>query len=396
MIRITSVFAIGCFVIATSALAQPGLQIVSPEVKADHALTLRYLAPNAREVVANGELDGKPHPLTKGSDGVWSVTIGPLAPDIYTYAFTVDGVVALDPRNPNTKYGYGNFGPVSIVEVPGDGPAFYDVKDVPHGEVRIRPYTSKALGVTRTVWVYTPPDYERGKDFPVLYLLHGAGDIESGWTMIGRANNILDNLIAGKKARSMVVVMPLGHTIQSFWTGPAKTFPDPVFTAMRPGSSLDDIISAMMSGDGKGGLGPFGRDVVDDVMPLVERTYKVSKRPEDRAVAGLSMGGGHSLNLAFAKPELFRYVVLMSPAVTGRVDQYYSAVLKNPETINKQFKLFWVGVGKDDTLTGPGDHAFVDALKKSGVKHTFVESEGRHEWTVWRHYLNDVTPLLFK
>ena len=396
MIRITSVLAIAFALVATSVLAQAPPPVVSPEVGADRTLTLRYLAPNAREVVANGELDGKPHPLTKGSNGVWSVTIGPLTPDIYTYAFTVDGVVALDPRNPNTKYGYGNFGPVSVVEVPGDGPAFYDVKDVPHGEVRIRPYTSKSLGVTRTVWVYTPPDYDHGKDYPVLYLLHGAGDIESGWTMIGRANNILDNLIAEKKAKPMVVVMPLGHTIQSFWTGPAKTVQDPVFSAMRPGSSLDEIISAMMSGDGKGGLGSFGRDVVEDVMPLVERTYKVSKRPEDRAVGGLSMGGGHSLNLAFAKPELFRYVVLMSPAVTGRVDQYYSSLMKNPETLNKQFKLFWVGVGKDDTLTGPGDHAFVDALKKNGVKHTFVESEGRHEWSVWRHYLNDVAPLLFK
>jgi enterochelin esterase-like enzyme len=391
----TTLAGLGAWLVAATCMAQTP-PVVSPEVRPDRTITLRYAAPNAQAVTANGELDGKPHPLTKGTDGVWSVTIGPLAPDIYTYAFNVDGVVALDPRNPNTKYGYGNFGPVSVVEVPADGPAFYDVRDVPHGEVRIRPYTSKALGVTRTVWVYTPPDYERGKDFPVLYLLHGAGDLESGWTMIGRANNILDNLIADKKARSMVVVMPLGHTIQSFWTGPAKTVPDPVFTAMRPGSSLDDIISAMMSGDGKGGLGPFGRDVVEDVMPLIERTYKVSKRAEDRAVAGLSMGGGHSLNLAFAKPELFRYVVLMSPAVTGRVDQYYSGVMKNPDSVNKQFKLFWVGVGKDDTLTGPGDHAFVDTLKKNGVKHTFVESDGRHEWTVWRHYLNDVVPLLFK
>jgi enterochelin esterase family protein len=108
------------------------------------------------------------------------------------------------------------------------------------------------------------------------------------------------------------------------------------------------------------------------------------------------MGGGHSLNLAFARPELFRYVVLMSPAVTGRVDQYYAGVMKNPDTVNKQFKLFWVGVGKDDTLTGPGDRAFAESLKKNGVKHTFVESAGRHEWTVWRHYLNDVAPLLFK
>ena len=382
--------------VTAAVLAQAPPAVVSPEVGADRTITLRYYAPNAREVTVNGELDGRPHPMTKGADGVWTATIGPLAPDIYTYAFTVDGVVALDPRNANTKYGYGSFGPVSIVQVPGDGPAFYDVQDVPHGEVRIRPYTSRTLGVSRTVWIYTPPDYDRGKDFPVLYLLHGAGDIESGWTMIGRANNILDNLIAAKKAKSMVIVMPLGHTIQSFWTGPAKTAPDPVGTTMRRGASLDEIIATMMSGDGKGGLSPFARDVVDDVMPLVEKSYKVSKRPDDRAVAGLSMGGGHSVNLAFARPELFRYVVLMSPAASGRVDQYYADVLKKPDTINKQFKLFWVGVGKDDRLTGPGDRAFVEALKAHGVKHTFVESEGRHEWTVWRHYLNDVAPLLFK
>ncbi len=395
MHRTPAAFGIGFTLIVAATFAQTP-PVTSPEVGADRTITLRYAAPNARQVVVNGELDGQPHPMTKGPDGVWTLTLGPLAPDIYTYAFTVDGVVALDPRNPNTKYGYGNFGPVSIVEVPGDGPAFYDVKDVPHGEVRIRPYASKALGVNRTVWVYTPPDYDRGKEFPVLYLLHGAGDIESGWTMIGRANNILDNLIAEKKARSMVVVMPLGHTIQSFWTGPAKTVPDPVFAAMRGGASLDDIIGAMMSGDGKGGLSPFARDLVEDVMPLVERTYKVSKRAEDRAVGGLSMGGGHSINVAFARPELFRYLVAMSPAANARVEQYYPGVMKDPDKINKQFKLFWVGVGKDDRLTGPGDRAFVEALKKHGVKHTFVESEGRHEWTVWRHYLNDVAPLLFK
>ena len=373
-----------------------GPPVVSPEVSADRTVTLRLFAPNAKQVSAAGELDGKPHPMTRGADGVWSVTVGPLAPDIYTYAFNVDGVTALDPRNPNTKYGYGAFGPVSIVQVPGDGPQFYDVKPVPHGEVRIRPYVSKALGVSRTLWVYTPPDYEQGKDFPVLYLLHGAGDIESGWTMIGRANNILDNAIAEKKARSMVVVMPLGHTIQSFWAGPAKTVAEPISASMAGAASLDDIIAAMMSGDGKGGLSAFARDLVEDVMPMIERTYKVSRRADDRAIAGLSMGGGQSTNLAFAKPELFRYVVLMSPAVNARVDQYYAALLKNPAVVNKQFKVFWIGVGKDDTLTGPGDRAFVKTLQGYGVRHTYVETEGRHEWTVWRQYLRDVVPLLFR
>jgi enterochelin esterase family protein len=367
----------------------------SPEVGADRRLTLRYYAPNAQSVTAAGELNGQPMKLTKGENGVWSGTIGPLAPDIYTYAFNVDGVVALDPRNANTKYGYGGFGAVSIVQVPGDGPQFYDVKPVPHGKVSIVPYVSKSLGLARTAWVYTPPGYERGKDYPVLYLLHGAGDIESGWTMIGRANNIIDNAIADKRAKPMVVVMPLGHGIQSFWTGPAKQAEDPVAAALA-GKPLDDIITAMMAGDGKGGLSPVTKDIIEDVLPMIERDYKVSRRPDDRAIAGLSMGGGQSANIAFARPEMFRYVVLMSPAVNGRVDTVYPAVLKNSAALNKQFKLFWVGVGKDDGLTGPGDRAFAETLAKHGVKHEFKLTEGRHEWTVWRHYLNDVAPLLFK
>ena len=394
---IVTAILVAAAVQAAPSLAQaPRPNVVSPEVSADRRITLRLYAPSAQQVVAAGELDGKPHPMTKGSDGVWSVTIGPLVPDIYTYAFNVDGVSALDPVNVNTKYGYGAFGPVSIVQVPGDGPQFYDVKPVPHGEVRIRPYVSKALGVSRTVWVYTPPGYDRGKDYPVLYLLHGAGDIESGWTMIGRANTILDNLIAGKKARPMVVVMPLGHTIQSFWTGPAKSVVDPVAASMRAGMSLDDIIATMMSGDGKGGLSPFGRDLVEDVMPMIEQSYKVSRRADDRAIAGLSMGGGQTINLALGRPELFRYVALMSPAASGRVAEYYPAVASNPDLYNKQFKLFWMAVGKDDGLTGPGDHAFAEALKKNGVKQTFVVTPGRHEWTVWRHHLADLAPLLFR
>jgi enterochelin esterase family protein len=378
-----------------AAFAQPGAPFTSPEVSADGRLTLRYLAPNAKSVTADGELDGKAHALTRGDNGVWSVTIGPLAPDIYTYAFNVDGVTALDPLNANTKYGYGRFGAVSIVQVPGDGPQFYDVKPVPHGEVRIRPYFSKTLGVSRTAWIYTPPGYDTGGNFPVLYLLHGAGDIESGWTMIGRANNIIDNAIAEGKAKPMVVVMPLGHAMQSYWTGPARLVPDPVSKAMAV-ATLAEIINSMMGGDGNGGLSPVTKDIVIDVMPMVESTYKVSKRPEDRAIAGLSMGGGHTINIAFVRPELFRYVALMSPAAGGGVAKLYPRIAEKPDILNQQFKLFWVGVGKDDALTGPGDKAFSEALHALGVKHEFVLTEGRHEWTVWRHYLNDLAPKLFR
>lgn len=371
---------------ATTALAQPAgggrgrggaPPVVSPEVHADRTVTLRYRAPNATQVTASGELDGQPHPLVKGDDGVWSVTVGPLAPDIYTYAFNVDGVVALDPLNANTKYGYGRFGAVSIVEVPGAGPAFYDVKDVPHGEVRIRPYVSKTLGVGRTAWIYTPPGYDQGKDYPVLYLLHGAGDIESGWTMIGRANNILDNAIAEGRARPMVVVMPLGYATQSFWAGPA-------------------VASATAAPQGAGALSLVGQDLLDDVMPMVERDYKVSRTPENRAIAGLSMGGGQTMNIAFNRPELFRYVVAMSPAAGGVTAANYPAIFKDPSGINSQFKLFWMAVGEDDTLTGPGDRKLAEAFKAAGINHQFLLTPGRHEWTVWRHHLNDVAPLLFR
>jgi enterochelin esterase family protein len=359
---------------------------VSPEVGADRTITFRFLAPNAQQVTVAGELDGKPYPMTKGEGGIWSVKVGPLVPDIYTYSFNADGVTSLDPRNPNTKYGYGNFGAVSVVEIPGEGPAFYDVKPVPHGEVRIRPYMSKTMGVGRTVWVYTPPSYDRGSNFPVLYLFHGGGDIESGWTMIGRANNILDNLIAEGKARPMVVVMPLGHSVQSFWAGPAKPSPN----APAPGA-----------GRGAGqppapaGLNLFGRELVEEVIPMIEETYKVSKRADDRAIGGLSMGGGLTMNVAFNRPELFRHVVIMSSGA-ATPDQTYPAFFANSAKINQQFKTFWIAVGKDDALVGAGSKTLTDALNAKGIKHTYRVTEGRHEWTVWRHHLNEFAPLLFR
>jgi enterochelin esterase-like enzyme len=162
------------------------------------------------------------------------------------------------------------------------------------------------------------------------------------------------------------------------------------------GATLNEIINAMMGGDGKGGLSPVTKDIVEDVMPMIEATYKVSKRPDDRAIAGLSMGGGHSINISFVRPELFRYVALMSPAAGGGVAKMYPRIAEKPDILNKQFKMLWVGVGKDDGLTGPGDKAFSEALTKIGVKHEFVLTEGRHEWTVWRHYLNDIAPKLFR
>jgi enterochelin esterase-like enzyme len=363
-----------------------GPQLISPEVGADRTITFRYSAPNAKQVTVNGELDGNPHPMTRDENGVWSVKVGPLAPDIYTYSYNVDGAVALDPRNPNTKYGYGGFGAVSVVQVPGDGPQFYDVKQVPHGVVRIHPYVSKTMGLSRTIWVYTPPNYDQGKNFPVLYLIHGAGDIESGWTMIGRANNILDNLIAEGKAKPMVVVMPLGHAIQSFWTGPAKSAAatSAAGSASGPGAPV-----------GPQGLNTFAKDLLEDVMPLVEKEYKVSRKADDRAIAGLSMGGGLTMNVAFNRPELFRYIGIMSSGAQN-ADISYPDFFKDPAAKNKRFKLLWIAVGKDDALAGRGSKALDEVLTRHGIDHTYRVTEGRHEWTVWRYHLRDFAPLLFR
>jgi enterochelin esterase family protein len=388
--RVLGVFAL-LSLVAAPGFAQPpaggaggrggrgrGPAVVSPDVGADGSITFRLAAPSAQQVIVSGELDGQPHPMTKGADGIWTVTVGPLAPDVYTYAFNVDGLSVLDPRNPNTKLGFGAFGAVSVVEVPGNGPQFYDVKDVPHGKVDIVPYVSKTMGgLARTVWIYTPPGYDKGKDYPVLYLLHGAGDTESGWTLIGRANTILDNLIADGKAKPMVVVMPLGHAMQSFLAGPAKNAP-------------------AAQGGNPGDLSLFAKDLLDDVKPLVEKTYKVSTKVDDRAIGGLSMGGGQTMNIAFNRPELFRYVVLMSAAAGRNPDQVYASFFSKPDVPNKQFKLLWMGVGRDDTLVGPSDKALDAALTAHGIHHTFELSAGRHEWTVWRHALNEVAPLLFK
>jgi enterochelin esterase-like enzyme len=352
-----------------------GMSAASPDIKADRTITFRYSAPNAQQITVSGELDGKSYPMTKDANGIWSVTVGPLPPDIYTYSFNVDGVIALDPRNPNTKYGYGSFGAVSVVQVPGDGPQFYDVKPVPHGVVRIQPYESKSLGVNRTAWIYTPAGYDQGENFPVLYLIHGGGDIESGWTMIGRANNILDNLIAEGKAKPMVVVMPLGHTIQSFWTGPAK--------------------NAVTTAAGAQGIGAFGKDLLEDLMPLVEKQYKVSTSADNRAIAGLSMGGGLTMNVGFNRTELFRYIGIMS-AGSQNADVTYPEFFKDPDATNKQLKVLWIACGKDDTLVGSSAVALDKLLTSKGINHTYLITEGRHEWTVWRHHLNEFATLLFK
>jgi enterochelin esterase-like enzyme len=362
--------------------------VVSPQVNPDRTMTLRFRAPNARDVTVVGELDGRTYPMTKGDDGVWTATIGPLAPDVYNYQFNVDGVIAMDPANPSVKLGFGAFPPANLVEIPADGLTYYDARPVPHGTVRIETYESKSLGVPRTLWVYTPPGYDRGNTrFPVLYLLHGAGNIESSWMLTGRANYILDSLIADGKAKPMIIVNPLGYVRQGVGLGPERPVPAATAPAGAP---------APAGGPGGGvGGGLFGKDLLEDVVPFVERTFRTLKDADNRALGGLSMGGGQTAAIAFSHPDLFHSIVIMS-AGSNNADQNYPDFFNNAAAINKKIKLLWVGVGKDDALASGGSKALDEMLTRHGITHTYRVTEGRHEWVVWRHHLNEVAPLLFR
>jgi enterochelin esterase-like enzyme len=363
------------------AVAAPLLALKSPEVHPDRTVTLRFRAPQASAVEVVGELTQKGLnagvPMTKGEDGIWTVTIGPIPPEIWRYAFRVDGLPVVDPSNPAFDSVAPGIAVSSMVEVPGDAPAFYDARPVPHGEVRQVMYESKAMGVTRWVWIYTPPGYEHSTSrYPVLYLLHGNGESMSGWTWNGRANIILDNLIAEGRARPMIVVMPQGHAVQGARVGPLE---------FVPGET--------------GMFSPrFPKDLLEDVMPLVERDYRVTADADHRAIAGLSMGGGQSLAIGMGHPDVFHYVLGYSAAVGGNfldIDQNFQQAFAHPEELNKKLKLLWFAIGKQDFIY-QGNKAFAEQLRARGVNFTFKETEGQHVWRVWRNYFHETAPLLFQ
>lgn len=361
-----------------------GPAMVSPQVNPDRTITFRFRAPNAKLVELIGEIEGKPsYPMTKDESGVWSVTIGPLAPDVYNYQFRVDavndqgGVVAMDPQNPSVKLGFGGFPPASLVEVPAEGLQFYDAKPVPHGTVRFETYASKNIGGPRTVWIYTPPGYDTNTStYPVFYLLHGSGNIDSSWILTGRANYILDNLIAEGKAKPMILVMPYGYNTTGVGTGPVTPAVQAVAGAGQAAS-------------------PFAKDLLEDLMPYVEKNYRTIPTADNRAIGGLSMGGGQTVAIGFSHPDLFHSIVVMS-AGAQNADQTYPDFFKDPTATNKKIKLLWMGIGKDDSLVGASAKALDATLTAKQIAHTFVVGEGRHEWVVWRYHLRDVAPLLFR
>lgn len=362
-----------------SGIATPYSALLSPEVHPDRTVTLRFLAPGASQVDVVGEIlqGAGPVAMTKGDGGIWTATLGPLPPEIWSYNFRIQGVEITDPSNPAIKPVPPGFAMSSFVEVPDTAPAFYDAKPVPHGEVRMMLYESKTMGVTRWLWIYTPPGYDRsGAKYPVLYLLHGNGEAQNGWVMNGRANIILDNLIAEKKARPMLVVMPQGHALQGANVGPLVRL-----------AGEADMFSKR-----------FAPDLLQDILPLVEANYRVYADADHRAIAGLSMGGGQALSIGLINPKLFHYILGYSAAVGEPFMNAETALhdaLAAPEVLNASVRLLWIGCGRQDFLY-QANVQFAQMLERLGVKAEFRATEGSHVWSVWRHYLQATAPLLFK
>jgi enterochelin esterase family protein len=360
--------------------AQAPVPVVSPEVGADRRVTFRLLAPEAEAVrLSGGDIPGVGQGLamTKRENGVWEVTTAPLEPGAYRYLFSVSGVGVVDPRSPATSES--NTMVWSLVMVPGA--PLTDTRAVPHGALASLPYYSQSLSKWRRLHVYTPPGYETGKDrYPVFYLLHGASDSDHSWSSVGRAGIILDNLLADGKIKPMVVVMPAGHT---------RAFGGP-----PPGTPPRD---------------EFGEDFVRDIVPTIERRYRVYTDRSHRAIAGLSMGGSQSLDLLLGNPQLFGYVGVFSsgllgafrnrpagaPAPTGPTwEDQHKAQLDDPRA-RKGLKLLWLSTGTDDFLL-QASRSTVDLLKRHGFTPIYEETGGGHTWTNWRAYLGVFAPKLFR
>jgi enterochelin esterase-like enzyme len=361
----------------------PNDTLKSTEVAPDRKVTFRIYAPKADEVSVNGDF-GQGGKMTKDDKGVWSLTVGPLAADYYGYTFLVDGVRTVDPKNAMIKPGVSSLD--SMFLVPGEEADFEATKEVPHGEVRAAWYRSGTLNMLRRMHVYTPPGYE-GSDakYPVFYLLHGGGDEDAGWSTIGRANFILDNLIAAGKAVPMVVVMPNG------------SLPRPEHMPARPAEGetpSPEFMAAMEALQQR-----FTDELLKEVIPTVEKTYRVKTGPQNRALAGLSMGGGQSLRLLTTNPDQFAYVGLWSAGIFGGKPEQWEkrneAFLASPDKVNHAVKRLEIVVGDKDFLLN-ASKGLAEVFKKRGIEHDLRITGGGHTWINWRHYLNEFAPKLFR
>ena len=349
------------------------------EVSPDGKITFHMYAPAAKAVEVRGEVvtvSGREAlPMTKDDKGVWSATLSGLRPELYSYMYMVDGAPTADQRNPGAKVG--PRGNSNRFEMPGQ-PDFYGAQKVPHGKVEINWHHSAILGQVRSLYVYTPPGYATSSaKYPVLYLLHGSGDLENGWTDDGHVNFILDNLIAAGKAKPMIVVMPRGHVVS-----------DRQIDREKNNEQLVQVL-------------------VKELIPFVDANYRTIADRTSRAITGLSMGGGQSLRFGLQNVDRFAWVVGLSPAIGNDEAQYsklFSDLIANPDKSNAALKLLMVRCGTKDHLITGADN-FTKFLTARKIKHTYVRTDyekmwpGRrddHTWPIWRMDLRDVAPLLFR
>jgi len=359
--------------------------LVSPQVEADGRVTFRILAPHAEMVTVSGDINqglqreapmagatpaaGPPAAgieMTKGPDGVWTGTSAkPMKAGAWRYHFVVDGMNVVDSANVNVSAYQTRM--ESLLIVPGD---FSDTRPVPHGAVsRVRYVASTLNNASREMYVYTPPGYEKGTgSYPVLYLIHGGGETAASWSTVGRANDILDNLIAEKKAVPMIIVMPSG------WT--------PLGGQVMTSDATKD---------------PFNDEMMEDIIPYMESHFRVTASPNARALSGLSMGGIQTLNVGLHNLGTFQYLAVMSSGWTTDQDRqdFYTREAARIPMYNSQLKLFWWGWGATD-IARANSLLVTDKFKSMGVRMETMETPDGHEWKNWRLYLHEVAPKLFR
>jgi len=336
-----------------------------PIILPNHHVMFRLKAADAQKV----QIDlGKKYDLTKGNDGFWTVTTDSIGEGFHYYSLIIDGVATADPAS-ESFYGMGRM--ASGIEIPFARGDYYAEKDVPHGDIRIKKYYSPVTKSWRQVYIYTPPGYDANvsEKYPVLYILHGGGEDERGWATQGKTDMILDNLIAEKKAKPMLVVMP----------------------------------DANMGGGGfgEGGLKAFADEMKSAIIPFIEKNYRTKNTPANRALAGLSMGGLNTLYTGVYNTGLFSYLGVFSsgwilPAQTDIANAQYDFLAKNQGKINNDLKLFWISVGGKTDIAYNNCQIMLTKLDELKIKHSYYDYPGGHTWPVWRNHLYNFAPLLFK
>jgi enterochelin esterase family protein len=377
------IFLFLALAISVGVKCQPprGPMAFSPRINADKTVTFQYYSPTATDVKLSAQCEKAPVSLTKNASGMWSVTIGPVKPDIYPYNFIVDGISVMDPANeyffPNERF------KGSLLDVPGDTPLIHSMQDVPHGTVTYEYYPS-AEGTTGSLVVYTPPGYEKNttKKYPVFYLISGTTDTEETFFKVGRANLILDNLIAQGKANPMILVMPNGNVAAQIADQKGGLKPgDPMGR-----ESAEAVVRSKQ----------FEDDLMKNIIPYVEKNYRVVANSQNRAIGGFSRGGGQTLRAAFGNMDKFSYVCAYSSYLTPQeIESSYKYLVDNPERTNKMYKLLWVSVGNEDFLYKQTVE-YMDYLKLKKVNFKNLITTGGHTWMNVKNYLAATAPLLFK